>query len=136
MATTILGTFPILSFKKSQTDEYGFDYLSYQYTIKTSDLALYNIKKDDVFTGIEFWNGTSFTKSPSSASQYVVDTLETNNVAGGLTELMVNTVGTKNIAELNPPRVTLISGHLYLDCLVQLQAKTFMATGLVVRVRA
>lgn len=110
MATTILGTFPILSFKKSQTDEYGFDYLSYQYTIKTSDLAIYNIKKDDVFTGIESWNGTSFAASPNSAPPYVVDTVETNNVAGDLTELMVNTVGTKNSAESNAPRVTLLAG--------------------------
>lgn len=111
MATTILGTFPILSFKKSQTDEYGFDYLSYQYTIKTSDLAIYNIKKDDVFTGIESWNGTSFAKSPSvSGSTYVVDDVQTNNVEGGLTELTVNTVGTKISVQVNPPRVVLLSG--------------------------
>lgn len=110
MATSILGTFPILTFKKSQTDEFGFDYLSYQYTIKTSDLALYNIKKDDVFTGIESWTGTSFSKSPSSGPTYVVDSVETNNVAGGLTELVVNTIGSKNIVELNTPRIVLISG--------------------------
>ena len=110
MATSILGTFPILTFKKSQTDEYGFDYLSYQYTIKTSDLALYNIKKDDVFTGFESWTGTSFAKSPSSASQYVVDSVETKNTPGGLTELIVNTVGSKNTANSNSLRVTLISG--------------------------
>ena len=110
MATSIIGTFPVLTFKKSQTDEYGFDYLSYQYTIKTSDLAAYNIKKDDVFTGIESWTGISFAASPNSAPPYVVDTVETKNSAGGLTELMVNTVGSKNTAELNTPRVTLISG--------------------------
>jgi hypothetical protein len=111
MATSIIGTFPILTFRKSQTDEYGFDYLSFQYTIKTSDLAFYNIKKDDVFTGIEFWNGgISFAASPNSAPPYVVDTVETNNVAGGLTELMVNTVGTKNSAESNSPRITLLAG--------------------------
>jgi hypothetical protein len=111
MATTILGTFPILNSKKSQTDEYGFDYLSYQYTIKTSDLAKYNIKKDDVFTGIESWNGTSFARSPSvSGSTYVVDDVQTDNVEGGLTDLTVNTVGTKNSIESNSPRVVLISG--------------------------
>ena len=112
MATSILGTFPILNFKKSQTDEYGFDYVSYQYTIKTSDLALYNIKKDDVFTGIESWTGTSFAKgltSPTSVT-YVVDSIGTNNTPGGLTELTINTVGSKNSPAANPPRIVLLSG--------------------------
>lgn len=111
MATNIVGTFPILNSKKSQTDEYGFDYVSYEYTIKTSDLALYNIKKDDVFTGIESWNGTSFARSPSvGGSTYVVDDVQTNNVEGGLTELTVNTVGTKISVQVNSPRVVLLSG--------------------------
>lgn len=110
MATNILGTFPILNSRKSQTDEYGFDYVSYEYTIKTIDLALYNIKKDDVFTGIESWNGTSFCKSPSLGSTYVVDDVQTNNVEGGLTQLTVNTVGTKISVQVNPPRVVLLSG--------------------------
>ena len=111
MAISTVGTFPILNFKKSQTDEYGFDYVSYQYTIKTSDLAAYNIKKDDVFTGIESWGGVSFAKSPSyGGASYVVDTVENNNINGGLTELTINTVGTKNNIELNPPRVVLLSG--------------------------
>jgi hypothetical protein len=109
MAISTVGTFPVLNSKKSQTDEYGFDYLTYQYTIKTSDLATYNIKKDDVFTGIESWTGTSFAKSPSSISQYVVDDVETKNTPGGLTELTVNTVGSKNTAELNSPRIVLLS---------------------------
>jgi len=111
MATNIVGTFPILNSKKSQVDEYGFDYVSYKYTIKTIDLPLYNIKKDDVFTGIESWNGISFARSPSvSGSTYVVDDVQTNNVEGGLTELTVNTVGTKNSIESNPPRVSVLSG--------------------------
>lgn len=110
MATSILGTFPILTHKKSQTDEYGFDYVNYQYTIKTSDLGFYNIKKDDVFIGIESWDGISFAKSPSSGSAYVVESVETKNTKGGLTELTVNTVGSKNSAESNSPRVVLLSG--------------------------
>jgi hypothetical protein len=108
MATSIFGTFPILNFKKSQTDQYGFDYVSYQYTIKTSTLDNYNIKKDDIFDGIENWRGISWAKSASPGLLYVVDTIETTNIPGGLTELMINTVGTKNI--LNPPRVLLFSG--------------------------
>lgn len=111
MATSIVGTFPILTFEKSQTDEYGFDYLSYQYTVKTSDMVTYNnIKKDDVFTGIESWTGSSFAKNLNASSQYVVDSVETKNTPGGLTELMVNTVGTKISAESNTPKVTLLSG--------------------------
>jgi hypothetical protein len=108
MATSILGTFPILNLEKSETDEYGFDYVSYQYTIKTSTIGNYNIKKDDVFDGIETWRGLSWTKSSNPGSLYVVDSVQTINVSGGLTELTVNTVGTKNIA--NPPRVSLLSG--------------------------
>jgi hypothetical protein len=107
MATSIIGTFPILTSTKSETDEFGFDYLSYQYTIKTSTIGSYNIKKDDVFDGIETWRGLSWTKSPNPGSLYVVDSVVTQNVSGGLTELTVNTVGTKNTA--NPPRVSLLS---------------------------
>jgi hypothetical protein len=107
MATTILGTFPILNSKKSETDEYGFDYVSYQYTIKTSTIGSYNIKKDDIFDGIETWRGISWTKSSNPGSLYVVDSVQTIDAAGGLTELTVNTIGTKNIA--NPPRVSLLS---------------------------
>jgi hypothetical protein len=110
MATSILGTFPILNSTKSQTDEYGFDYVSYQYTIKTSTLDSYNIKKDDVFDGIESWRGISWARSANSSALYVVDNVETRNTAGDLTELTVSTIGTKNSAELNTPRVSLISG--------------------------
>ena len=53
MATNIVGTFPILNRQKSQTDEYGFDYVNYQYTIKTSTLNQYIPKKDDVFNGLQ-----------------------------------------------------------------------------------
>jgi hypothetical protein len=110
MATNIVGQFPILNSQKSQTDEYGFDYITFEYTIKTSDLAAYNIKKDDVFTSISAWRGVSFSKIPSSGATYVVDAVENENMSGGLTRLTVNTVGTKNSIESNTPRVSLISG--------------------------
>ena len=109
MATSIVGTFPILNLKKSQTDEYGFDYVSYVYTIKTSTLSSYNIKKDDIFTSIETWRGISWSANPNSSSNYVVDSVESKNTAGGLTELSINTVGSKNSAELNPPKVSIIT---------------------------
>jgi hypothetical protein len=114
MALNIVGTFPILNSKTSQTDEYGFDYVSYEYTIKTVDLLKYNIKKDDVFTGIEDWipwNPNPISRPSAFVSGvYVVDTVENENMAGGLTRLTVNTIGTKNSIESNPPRVSLISG--------------------------
>ena len=114
MATNIVGTFPILNSKTSQTDEYGFDYVSYQYTIKTVDLLKYNIKKDDVFTGIEDWipwNPNPISRPPAFvAGVYVVDTVENENMAGGLTRLTVNTIGTKISPELSTARVCLISG--------------------------
>jgi len=109
MATTILGTFPILNSKRSHTDEFGFDSVSYQYTVKTSDLSSYNIKKDDVFDGIENWKGVSFVNSSNPGSLYVVDSVEIKNAAGGLTELTVNTTGSKNNASLNSPRIVLSS---------------------------
>lgn len=110
MATNIVGTFPILNSEKSRTDEYGFNYVSYEYTIKTSDSASYNIKKDDIFTGIGSWTGTSFSKSPSLGSTYVVEDIQFNNLDGGLTQLEVNTVGCKNQIESNSPRVNVIPG--------------------------
>jgi hypothetical protein len=110
MATSILGTFPILSFKKSQTDEYGFDYLSYQYTVKTSDLESYSIKKDDEFYGFSSLGSIISTKTLATGSTYVVESVDTKNTPGGLTELVVQTVGSKNTAENNTPRVSIISG--------------------------
>ena len=105
MAISTVGTFPILNFKKSQTDEYGFDYVSYQFTIETEPLFFtYSIpKKDDVFLGY-------LQKTYIGTVGYVVDTVETNNIDGGLTELTINTIGCKNSIESNPPRVCLLSG--------------------------
>jgi len=110
MASSILGTFPILTFKKSQTDEYGFDYLSYQYTVKTLDLALYNIKKDDEFYGFNSAGSIVSINTESTGSSYVVESVETKNTPGGLTDITINTVGSKNSAELNAPRIVLLSG--------------------------
>ena len=105
MTTTIVGTFPILNSKTSQTDEYGFDYVSYKFTIETNPASFtYTIpKKDDVFLGY-------LQKTYTAKVGYVVDNVETNNINGGLTELTINTVGTKISPESNTPRVCLISG--------------------------
>jgi len=110
MATSILGTFPILTHTKSQTDEYGFDYVSYQYTVKTSELGSYSVKKDDEFYGFNSLGSVVAIKTLSTGSTYVVDSVETKNTAGGLTDITINTVGSKNRPELNSPRIVLLSG--------------------------
>jgi hypothetical protein len=110
MAISIVGTFPILTFKKSQTDEFGFDYVSYQYTVETSNLDSYSIKKDDEFYGFNSAGSIIGINTSVLGSSYVVDSVENRNVAGGLTELTINTIGSKNSPELNTPRVCLLSG--------------------------
>jgi hypothetical protein len=101
MALNIVGTFPILNAKKSQTDEYGFDYVTYQYTAKLSQLDSLLPKKDDKFFGI----------SPDifpAEKNYVVTDTETNVANGGLVEFVIQTTGTRNAIDGNAPRITLI----------------------------
>ena len=100
MALNIVGTFPILNAKKSQTDEYGFDYITYQYTAKLSQLDSLLPKKDDKFFGI----------SPDifpAESEYVVTNTETNLANGGLVEFAIQTTGTRNAIDGNAPKITL-----------------------------
>jgi len=106
MATNIVGTFPILNSKKSQTDEYGFDYLTYQYTIKTETIDLYIPKKDDIFDGLAL----RYSKSSGLTNQYVVTSVESTRLDGGLTELAIETVGTKNTITNNLPKITIRQG--------------------------
>jgi len=114
MATNIVGQFPILNRQKSQTDEYGFDYLNYQYTIKTSTLNSYIPKKDDVFNGLQlggYDNNPRYVTIPTvGGSQYVVTRVEINPLQGDLTELSIDTVGTKNAIENNLPKITIRQG--------------------------
>ena len=110
MAISIVGKFPILTLKKSQTDEFGFDYVSYQYTVETSKLGSYVVKKDDKFYGFNSEGVVITINTSSSSSSYVVDSVENRDIAGGLTELTISTVGTKNSVQSNTPRVCLLSG--------------------------
>jgi len=110
MATSIVGTFPILTHTKSQTDEYGFDYVNYQYTVKTSELRSYSVKKDDKFYGFNSLGTAVSINTLSTGSTYVVENVETKNTAGGLTDITINTVGSKNSAESNSPRIVVLSG--------------------------
>jgi len=100
MALNIVGTFPILNAKKSQTDEYGFDYVTYQYTAKLSQLDSLLPKKDDKFFGI----------SPDifpAEKDYVVTNTETNLANGGLAEFAIQTTGTRNAIDGNAPKITI-----------------------------
>jgi hypothetical protein len=114
MATNIVGTFPILSRQKSQTDEYGFDYLNYQYVLKTSTVTAYIPKKDDVFNGLQlggYGNNPRYVTIPTGGgSQYAVTRVEVNPLQGDLTELSIDTVGTKNAIENNLPQITIRQG--------------------------
>jgi hypothetical protein len=114
MATNIVGTFPILSRQKSQTDEYGFDYLNYQYILKTSTVTAYIPKKDDVFNGLQlggYGNNPRYVTIPTGdGSQYAVTRVEVNPLQGDLTELSIDTVGTKNAIENNLPKITIRQG--------------------------
>jgi hypothetical protein len=101
MATNIVGTLPILNSKKSQTDEYGFDYITYQYTATTAQLASLLPKKDDKFYGIT-------PNTFSAESNYVVTDTETNLANGGLAQFVIQTTGTRNAINANAPKITLI----------------------------
>jgi len=101
MATSTIGTLPVLNSKKSQTDEYGFDYITYQYTATTAQLASLLPKKDDKFSGIA-------PNTFSAESNYVVTDTETNLANGGLAEFVIQTIGTRNAINANAPKITLI----------------------------
>ena len=100
MAFTI-GTFPILNSKKSQTDEFSFDYITYQYTAPLSQLTSLLPKKDDKFSGIS-------PNTFSAESNYVVTDTETNLANGGLVEFVIQTTGTRNAINANAPKIALI----------------------------
>lgn len=101
MAISTIGTFPVFNSKKSQTDEYGFDYITYQYTATTAQLASLLPKKDDKFAGIS-------PNTFSAESNYVVTDTETNLANGGLAEFVIQTTGTRNAINANAPKISLI----------------------------
>lgn len=102
MSISPVGTLPVLNSKKSQTDEHGFDYITYQYTATIDQLPSLLPKKDDEFVGIS-------PNTFSAESNYVVTDTETNLVDGGLAEFVIQTVGTRNAVNLNAPKISLIA---------------------------
>jgi hypothetical protein len=113
MATNIVGTFPILNRQKSQADEYGFDYITYEYTLKTETVDIYIPKKDDVFDG-ELKNSRLYRgiiASPTfNEASYVVENVEVTPLNGGLSTLTVQTVGTRNPIDSATPKVFIRQG--------------------------
>jgi len=112
-ATNIVGTFPILNQKKSQTDEYGFNYITYEYTLKTEIVDQYIPKKDDVFDGNLVLSGAykGIIASPTvKESSYVVENVEVTPMNGGLSALTVQVVGTRNPIDSATPKVFIRQG--------------------------
>jgi hypothetical protein len=111
MATNIVGTFPILNSKKSQTDEYGFDYITYEYTLKTETVDIYIPKKDDVFDGNLKFSYRGIIANPTvNESSYFVENVEVSPMDGGLSTLTVQVVGTRNSIESATPKVFIRQG--------------------------
>jgi hypothetical protein len=110
MATNIVGTFPILNRQKSQIDEYGFDYITYEYTLKTETVDQYTPQKDDVFNGVLSQSYVNFGKTPALEYLYVVENVQVTPMNGGLSTLTVQTVGTKNSPETATPKVFIRQG--------------------------
>jgi hypothetical protein len=113
MATNIVGTFPILNRQKSQTDEYDFDYITYEYTLKTETVDIYIPKKDDVFNGNVVSSGgyKGIAEIPAvDESSYVVENVEVTPLNGGLSTLTVQVVGTRNPIESATPKVFIRQG--------------------------
>lgn len=106
MATNIVGTFPILNRQKSQTDEYGFDYITYEYTLKTETADQLTPRKDDFFSGTLLRKYTNFNDSPSK--DYVVEKVEVTPMDGGLCSLTIETVGVKS--DMPSPKVFVRQG--------------------------
>ena len=108
MATNIVGTFPILNRQKSQTDEYGFDYITYEYTLKTETVDQFRPQKDDFFNGTLSRQYVNFNNSQSQS--YVVENVEVTPMNGGLSALTIQTVGTKTDPSTASPKVFIRQG--------------------------
>ena len=111
MATNIVGTFPILNRQKSQTDEYGFDYITYEYTLKTETVDQFRPQKDDFFDGTLSRQYVNFNNSQSQSSQsYIVENVEVTPMNGSLSALTIQTVGTKTDPATASPKVFIRQG--------------------------
>jgi len=114
MASTIIGTYPIINKQLSSIDDNGIQTLSYVFTVKTTNAFSYIPKKDDEYYGpgdLTASSSTFFNPSlPSSArSRYLVTSVNVDNVNGGLTQIVVNTAGSQNLS--SPPKVRILPNY-------------------------
>jgi hypothetical protein len=122
MALNIVGTFPILNQESSQTDQYGFTYKTFQFTVLTSTLSTLP-KKDDVFIGL----GTARPSIVATTSEPdIVTEVRTNQMMGGLSEVTIQTTGANKPIESNKPVVTIRQGG---PLIFGLGSKIFSAEG-------
>jgi hypothetical protein len=113
MSSLILGTYPILNSKISNIDENGIETLSYAYTVKTDDSIYYTPGVDEEFYGL---GNSSYpidsvkpADFPDTSSSYLVTQVTSSQLSGGLTQLQINTMGTKNID--SPAKVSLLPNY-------------------------
>jgi hypothetical protein len=114
MASTIIGTYPIINKQLSSIDDNGIQTLSYAFTVKTTNAFSYIPKKDDEYYGPESLTASSSTLfnpdlPPSTRSKYLVTSVNVENVNGGLTQIVVNTAGSQNL--VSPPKVRILPNY-------------------------
>jgi hypothetical protein len=114
MASTIIGTYPIVNKQISSINDDGVETISYAFTIKTSDTNKYVPTKDDEYYGPSASASTSyaikFAPSPNAyASKYLVTSVDVQNLNGGLTQIIVHTAGARNIE--TPPKIRLLPNY-------------------------
>jgi len=110
----IIGTYPIINKQISSIDDNGVETLSYIFTVKTEDAYRYIPSKDDVYygpTGASTPSGAqTFSSSLSlDVSSYLVTSVSVDNLNGGLTQIIVNTAGSRNVQ--TPPKIRLLPNY-------------------------
>jgi hypothetical protein len=113
MASTIIGTYPILNKQLSSIDDNGIQTLSYAFTVKTASAYDYIPSKDDEYYGpsnasastADFFDPTQ----SQTRSKYLVTSVNVDNINGGLTQIVINTAGTQNIN--TPPKIRIIPNY-------------------------
>lgn len=114
MASTIIGTYPIVNKQLSSIDDNGIQTISYAFTVKTADASTYIPKKDDEYYGPSGQTASSSTffnpnLSSLERSKYLVTNVNIDNLNGSLTQITVNTSGSQNLG--TPPKVRILPNY-------------------------
>lgn len=108
MASTIIGKFPITQSVNSYSDEYGIQFVDYNFTIESKDAAKYIPKQGDAFDGIGGVANQNVITS-GNRSKYLVTRVSADNLSGGLMRVQVNTAGTQNTQ--SPPIISTLPNY-------------------------